>query len=60
MTYICEGCSSIFEGSSDEAFVAGWDTPDRMLQGEEDSPGYGTICPNCDITMSDWWKDNDE
>lgn len=58
--YQCEGCSTLFEGTADEAFVAGWDTPERSLHGEDGAPGYGTICPNCDITMSKWWDDEDD
>ena len=47
-TYLCEGCDASFVGTAEEAFDAGWDTPERFL--------YGTMCPDCPINNSIWWS----
>ena len=48
MTYTCEGCSATFEGSPEEAFEEGWDTPERFVS--------HCTCPNCPIDKTVWWK----
>lgn len=47
-TYECEGCGDIFNGTAEEAFEAGWDTPERFIS--------HCTCPNCPITVTTWWK----
>lgn len=48
MKYVCEGCSATFEGSPEEAFEKGWDTPERFMS--------HCTCPNCTIDKTVWWK----
>lgn len=47
-TYECEGCGSFFNGTEEEAFNLGWDTPERFVS--------HCTCPNCPITSTAWWK----
>lgn len=47
-TYTCEGCSATFEGTPEEAFELGWDTPERFMA--------HCTCPNCTIDKTAWWK----
>ncbi len=46
--YECEGCDAVFIGSAEEAFEAGWDTPERFMS--------HCTCPKCPITVTAWWK----
>ena len=48
MKYICEGCSAEFEGTPEEAFELGWDTPERFMS--------HCTCPSCTIDKTVWWK----
>ena len=48
MKYTCEGCKAEFEGSPEEAFDLGWDTPERFMS--------HCTCPECPITCTVWWK----
>ena len=48
MKYQCEGCDATFEGTAEEAFDLGWDTPERFFS--------HTTCPNCPITSTLWWS----
>jgi hypothetical protein len=45
--YTCEGCGATFEGTPEEAFEKGWDTPERFMS--------HCTCPNCPITTTLWW-----
>lgn len=45
--YTCEGCEATFEGTPEEAFELGWDTPERFMS--------HCTCPNCLITTTLWW-----
>jgi hypothetical protein len=46
-TYACEGCAKTFEGTADQAFLAGWDTPERFTS--------HTTCDTCPISVTAWW-----
>lgn len=46
--YQCEGCSATFEGTPEEAFEEGWDTPERFMS--------HCTCPNCSIDKTIWWR----
>lgn len=46
--YTCEGCSATFEGTPEEAFKLGWDTPEQFMS--------HCTCPNCPIDKTVWWK----
>lgn len=48
MTYTCEVCKTTFEGTPEEAFSEGWDTPEMFLS--------HCTCPNCTIEKTVWWK----
>ena len=48
VTYTCEGCVTTFDGTPEEAFNIGWDTPERFMS--------HCTCPNCLITTTVWWK----
>jgi hypothetical protein len=47
-TYECEACGAIFNGTAEEAFEEGWDTPERFMS--------HCTCPNCTIDKTVWWK----
>jgi rubredoxin len=47
-TYECEGCGAVFNGTAEDAFMEGWDTPERFLS--------HCTCPNCTIDKTVWWK----
>lgn len=47
-TYECEGCKAIFNGTPEDAFEEGWDTPERFMS--------HCTCPNCPINKTIWWK----
>lgn len=47
-TYECEGCGAVFNGTAEEAFDEGWDTPERFLS--------HCTCPTCPMTCTIWWK----
>lgn len=47
-TYECESCGAVFNGTAEEAFQAGWDTPERFLS--------HTTCGTCPISATAWWK----
>lgn len=46
--YTCEGCKATFEGTAEDAFQEGWDTPERFIS--------HCTCPNCAIDKTVWWK----
>lgn len=48
MKYECEGCDKTFEGTPEEAFEAGWDTPERFMS--------HCTCDTCGIDKTLWWK----
>ena len=48
MTYTCEGCGATFEGTAEEAFDEGWDTPERFMS--------HCTCSKCTIDKTVWWK----
>lgn len=48
MRYGCEGCDKTFEGTAEEAFQAGWDTPERFMS--------HCTCDTCPITVTLWWR----
>ena len=48
MKHVCEACQAKFDGTPDEAFTAGWDTPERFVS--------HCTCPNCTIDKTVWWK----
>lgn len=47
-SYECEGCGAIFNGTPEDAFDEGWDTPERFMS--------HCTCPNCTIDKTIWWK----
>lgn len=47
-TYICEGCGKTLTGTAEQAFQAGWDTPERFMS--------HTTCETCPINKTIWWK----
>jgi hypothetical protein len=47
-TYECEGCGNVFNGTAEDAFKEGWDTPERFLS--------HCTCPTCPISCTTWWK----
>lgn len=48
MIYSCEGCDKTFEGTPEEAFQAGWDTPERFMS--------WCTCDTCPINVTLWWR----
>lgn len=46
--YTCEGCEKTYEGTPEEAFKLGWDTPERFMS--------HCTCPNCPISCTLWWR----
>lgn len=48
MKYECEGCDKTFEGTPEEAFEAGWDTPERFMS--------HCTCDTCPIDKTLWWR----
>lgn len=48
MTYTCEVCQTTFDGTAQQAFEAGWDTPEQFMS--------HCTCPNCPINKTVWWK----
>jgi hypothetical protein len=44
----CEGCTSKFKGTAQEAFDLGWDCP----------PWFWShiTCPDCPISSTLWWE----
>jgi predicted metal-binding protein len=47
-SYECEGCGAIFNGTAEQAFEEGWDTPERFVS--------HCTCGNCTIDKTVWWK----
>ena len=47
-TYECEGCGAIFNGTAEQAFEEGWDTPERFMS--------HCTCGGCTIDKTVWWK----
>lgn len=47
-TYTCEGCGRTFTGKEEDAFQAGWDTPERFMS--------HCTCEYCPINKTIWWK----
>lgn len=48
MTYVCEVCGAEFTGTAENAFEAGWDTPERFMS--------HCKCANCSINKTTWWR----
>ena len=47
-TWTCENCKVTFTGKEEDAFQAGWDTPERFMS--------HCTCPNCPINTTIWWQ----
>jgi predicted metal-binding protein len=46
--YTCEGCGKTYEGAPEQAFLDGWDTPERFMS--------FVTCNGCPISETIWWR----